>query len=281
MILVFLLVALSVYLVLTGIYHLVTARKRRLETVILGEKKTEKKTVSIHMGFWIKQILLVALCFAGGWFLVGGPIWGIFFMLIGLLLPVFTRKDRAQQQLKILEQQLEDALYRGTNVLRGGGGLYQFIEYLASDKIEEPLRSVFLKADIAIKELGIPPIEALKKIASEYKELTDLNAMTMALEEAQKNGSSLSDVVEMFAMDVRNRRMYQKEVDAKTTQGKMTATFLLSLGVCVPALLKLFSLFTHNPTWGNTTNFGIQVMTAICYVLMIIGYFVIRRMIQV
>jgi Flp pilus assembly protein TadB len=155
------------------------------------------------------------------------------------------------------------------------------MEYLASDKTPEPLHEVFHTAFVSVKELGIPPIDALKKAAKVSPELTDLGTMATTLEEAQKNGADLAEVVEMFASDARNRRLLQKEIESKTAQGVFTSNFLLGIGVGVPALLQLFGKISDNPTIAGGSSLLIQVMSACCYLMMIIGYLIIRRMAQI
>lgn len=279
---IFLAIILAILLILSGLYLTSTNRKRRLRKVILGDDQPalSRPALGSFHGI-IKTALLAAFFFFAGWFLVGGVVWGVILALCGLVIPFVTRGSRQKKQVRRMEKQLEDVLYQGTNVLRGGGGLYQFVEYLASDKTPEPLHEVFQSAFSSIGELGVPPIEALKKVSKENADLKDLHMMASALEEADKNGANLSEVVEMFATDVRNRRMMQQEIEAKTSQGFFTANFLLGMGVGVPALLKAFSYVSNNPTLAGGRSLVVQLMTTVCYILMIAGYLIIRRMVQV
>lgn len=279
--LIFLLSAIAVLLFISGIYLLVTNRKSRLNQVIYGEKPHIDIRFPTSLKGAPRYIILAVLFFFGAWYLIDGILWGVIFAAVGLSMPLLTKGNRRKKQIRQMEKQLEVVLYQGTNVLRGGGGLYQFMEYLASDKTPEPLHEVFHAAFAYVKELGIPPIDALKKAAQVYPELTDLGMMATTLEEAQKNGADMAEVVEMFASDVRNRRLLQQEIESKTAQGVFTSNFLLGIGVGVPALLQLFGKISDNPTIAGGSNLLIQVMSACCYMMMIVGYLVIRRMAQI
>lgn len=279
---IFSVVTLTAWLMLWGIYLITTNRKSRLQKVILGDD--QKSTFRLSLGLindTMKPTLFALLFFGAGWFLVGGVKWGIILALCGLMIPLVTRGSGHKKLIRKMEKQLEDVLYQGTNVLRGGGGLYQFVAYLASDKTPEPLHEMFRSAFSAIEELGVPPIEALKKVSKENPDLKDLHLMASVLEEAEKNGADLAEVVEMFATDLRNRRMMQQEIETKTAQGVFTANFLLGMGVGVPALLKVFSYVSKNPTLAGGHSFGVQLTTTVCYILMMVGFLLIRRMVRV
>jgi len=278
---IFILTLVSSLFLVFGIYIIATHRKKHLERIILGDrKKSSKLEKGIHfIESFPRYLLFTTIFFIGGWFLFGGILWGIIFACIGLFMPLILRSGQKKKQLRLMEEQLEDALYQGINVLRGGGGLYQFIEYLANET-EKPLNDVFQSAFTSIEELGTPPIDALKKAVESYPELVDIGMMTSVLDEAQENGADLAEVVEMFATDLRNRRMLQKEIESKTTQGLLTANLLLGVGIGVPALLQIYGMFSENPTIASSSNLIIDILTAVCYMLMISGYLIIRRMIQ-
>ena len=246
---IFVLSSLSALLIFYGVYEVLTSRRKRIEKVILGERERITFNLSkerVKTVMWV--IVYAALFFIGGWFLINGVLWGILMAIVGGFIPLVQTKERYEKQVRQLEKELEEALYQGTNVLRGGGGLYQFLEYLASDKTGDKIRPYFGSAFSQVRDLGISPVEAFQKLSDELPELKDLEMLAAAFEEAQENGADMSDVAEMFAEDVRNRRMLREEVVAKTTQGKMTAMMLLGIGLGVPAILRLFSEITDNPT---------------------------------
>lgn len=277
---IFVLTVISVLFLIFGIYILMTHRKKHLERIILGEnEKAFKQEKRLHFIEGFPRYLIFSITFfIGGWFLIGGVLWGMIFGIVGLFMPIITRSGEKKKQIRQMEEQLEDVLYQGVNVLRGGGGLYHFMEYLAT-KTEKPLNEVFETGFISIQELGTPPIEALKKVAID-SDLEDIGMMASALEEAQENGADLAEVVEMFATDLRNRRMLQKEIESKTTQGLFTANLLLAIGIGVPALLQVYGMISENPTIASGSSLLIDIMTAVCYMMMIVGYLIIRRMIQ-
>ncbi|MFD1362716.1 type II secretion system F family protein [Lentibacillus salinarum] len=278
---IFVLTTVSVLLLIAGIYTLATNRRKRLNQVIFGEQATsDKKNIPISFKGLPRYLIFTGSFFVAGWFLVGGIFWGAVFAVVGLFMPLFTRGGRKKKQIRRMEKQLEDVLYQGINVLRGGGGLYQFMEYLA-EKTPEPLHDVFDTAFVSIQDLGTPPIDALKKAAEDNPDLPDLGMMASALEEAQKNGADLAEVVEMFASDVRNRRALQQEIESKTTQGVLTANLLLGIGIGVPALLQVYGSISENPTLASGSSLIIQIFTAVCYMMMLAGYLIIRRMTQV
>ncbi|GGK34949.1 hypothetical protein GCM10010965_29860 [Caldalkalibacillus thermarum] len=279
---IFVFTALAVLFLLLGLYELTTYRKRRVEEVILGQKKKLELNIPAER---VKMVLAVigyaVFFFAGGWYLVGGVVWGAMMAGVGAVIPFLLSRERYEKKVRKMEKELEEALYQGVNVLRGGGGMYQFLEYLASDKTGELIRPHFRKAFATVKDLGQPPVEAFRKLADELPELKDLKMLSASFEEAQRNGADLSQVAEMFAEDTRNRRLLREEMVAKTTQGQLTALLLLGIGIGVPAVLKAFSFFTDNPTLGGSDLVGVQLMTFFCYVLMIFGFFFVRRMIRV
>ncbi|MFD1363099.1 type II secretion system F family protein [Lentibacillus salinarum] len=281
---IFTLTMIAILFIMAGIYLLATNRKKRLNRVIFGEEKTSDPPVNKDMLMPFKDLprhlVFAGGFFVAGWFLVGGILWGAVFAVVGLFMPLLMRSSRKKKELRRMEKQLEDVLYQGTNVLRGGGGLYQFMEHLAA-KTPKPLHDVFDSAFVSIQELGTPSIDALKKAADDNPDLTDLGMMASALEEAQKNGADLAEVVEMFASDVRNRRTLQQEIESKTTQGVFTANLLLGIGIGVPALLQAYGSISNNPTLASGSSLVIDIMTAVCYMMMIAGYLIIRRMTQV
>lgn len=279
---IFVLSALSAFLILLGLYELLTFRKKRIEQVILGQREKVNLNLPIKQFRFVLMVAVYAVAFFFiGFILIGGMLWGILMAAVGAIIPFTQLKEHHQKQIRQLEKELEEALYQGTNVLRGGGGLYQFLEYMASDKTGENIRPHFQNAFNQVRDLGLSPMEAVRNMANDLPEIKDLQIMATSLEEAQKNGTDMSQVVEMFADDVRNRRLLREEIVAKTTQGQMTAFLLLGIGFGVPFLLKIYGLLTDNPTFSGGDSLGIQLLSFVCYCMMIVGFFIIRRMIRV
>ena len=232
---------------------------------------------SFPSGFFI----LLSLFFAGLGFLA-------FYLLvkIGLMLsvisgglcatlPILYLYIKKTRRMKKYQAQLPEALDLMARSLRAGHAFSTGMK-LAADEFEDPLGPEFT---ITIDEinfgLGLP--QALKNLVNRV-DCRDLNFFVVAVILQRETGGNLAEVMENIAYLIRERFKFYGKVKALAAEGKLSMIILVALPFFIVGILLVL-----NPKYIMilfTDPIG-RVMCAIALIMMIIGGFVMRRIIDI
>ena len=211
------------------------------------------------LGFLIQRNLLVAL------------ILGV----VGLFLPTVYVRSRQSGRLKRFDSQLPDVLDHIQGSLRAGYGLLQAVEWV-SKQLPNPAGAEF---DRVIREvqLGRGLMEALESMVRRIPS-DDLALIVTAIKIQYEVGGSLAEILEVVAHTIRERVRIMREIQVLTSQQRYSGYVLMVMPIALAIFLIIFNpeyemrLFQPGPTLCIPVGAG---------VLMILGYFAMRRIIDI
>lgn len=216
----------------------------------------------------------VLLGFATG-MLVSGPLLGLIFSVVLLLLLIGVVAIRADLRRKKFTDQLDDVLQLLATNLRAGHSMLQALSGLATD-IDEPARSELTRAVNEVRvgrDLGEAIEETASRMASE-----DFAWVAQAVSINRRVGGNLADVLESISVTIRERNQIRRQVRSLSAEGRLSGYILVGMPIVVALILSLlnplyFEVFTQ-------TAAGLTMLAA-CVALMTLGSLWLWRLVQV
>lgn len=207
----------------------------------------------IFKTFWLGILILAGIWFSGNVYV----------------------SNRKNKRLKLFSGQLGDALTLFANSLRAGFSFLQAVSSVARE-MPDPVSKEFTKL---MKEmsLGLSVDKALSNLLIRVP-LDDLELLIIAILIQKEVGGNLAEIVDTIAGTIRERITIQREVKTLTAQGKMSG-WIVGL---LPLFLGFF-MFISNPPYIATlfTNPIGQVMVALGIINMMIGMFIISKIVKI
>jgi tight adherence protein B len=203
--------------------------------------------------------LLVALAFgfAAGF---GVPTWLLSFL-----------KKRREAKFLASFPDAVDVIVRG---IKAGLPLLDSLKLIAVDAVE-PVRSEF-RAIIETQTIGMPLGEAVLKLY-ERMPVAEANFFGIVVSIQQRAGGNLSEALGNLSRVLRDRKKMKAKIQAMSMEAKASAAIIGSLPIAVMSLVYLTS--PAYITLLFTEPLG-RIMLVCCGVWMMIGIFVMRKMIN-
>jgi tight adherence protein B len=232
----------------------------------------------------ITPILLVALAFAIGIVLpaLQNPVALAVIFIIGLFLPRWYLRRRQRARLKAFSEQLPDTITLLANSLRAGSSFLQGME-LVTREARPPISEEFERV-VREMQLGVALHPALnnlvRRVASE-----DLELMVTAIQIQSQVGGNLATVLDAIAHTIRERIRIHGEIQTLTAMQRYSGYVITGLPIGLGAILFLISpsyisVMLENPPELFGLPMGV-VFFIIGFISMAIGYFFIRRIVDI
>ena len=172
-------------------------------------------------------------------------------------------------------EQLGDCLITFANALRAGYSFQQAMDVIAKE-MESPIAQEFERASKDIK-MGVPLETALEQMNSRV-ESADFTLVVTAVLIQREVGGNLAQILDTISDTIMERIRMKREINALTSQGKLSATVLLILPFAIGAFTFLVNpqqmeIFFEDPTG--------QMAIAAAIVMDIIGYLVIQKIVNI
>jgi tight adherence protein B len=196
-------------------------------------------------------------CFAAG---AGLPFWALSFL----------KKRRESKFLNAFPDAV-DVIVRG---IKAGLPLLDSLKLIATDAVE-PIRSEFLSI-VETQTVGIPIGEACLKLF-ERMPVPEANFFGIVIYIQQRAGGNLSEALGNLSRVLRDRKKMKAKIQAMSMEAKASATIIGALPIAVMTLVWITSPQYISLLW--TDRLG-QVMMMCCGVWMLIGIFIMRKMIN-
>lgn len=232
--------------------------------------------VKYTMSFFI--LLSLALALSGyllGVILLKNPIFALLLGLAAASLPLLTLRMKKKKRIAKFEKQLPEGLGLIARALRAGHAFTSGMK-LASEEFRDPLGPEFEETLDEIN-FGVSVPEALKNLAHRV-DCPDLRFFVVSVILQRETGGNLAEIIEGLAQLIRERFKFRGKVRVLTAEGRLSAVVL----VVIPFLLFLAISFL-NPSF-LTPLVSDPLGRAIIFIaifMMIVGVFVIRRIIKV
>jgi tight adherence protein B len=202
-------------------------------------------------------LVAAALGFAGG---MGLPRW-----LLGFL------KKRREANFLYNFPDAVDVIVRGVKAGLPLGDCLRII----STEAQEPVRAEF-KAIVEAQTIGIPMGDACAKLF-ERMPLPEANFFGIVVSIQQRSGGNLSEALANLSRVLRDRKKMKAKIKAMSMEAKASAVIIAALPFAVMILVYLTSPTYIELLWTHPTG---RMMMACCAVWMLMGVFVMKKMIN-
>lgn len=203
----------------------------------------------------------------------GLPIWPA--ALVTLFLPYAYALRRRTKRFQRFEELFPEAIDMLVRSVRAGHAFVTALEMI-SNEVAEPIASEF-RILYEEQKFGLPVRDALVNLA-ERVPLVDVKFFVTAVMLQRETGGNLAEILENLSYVIRERFKIQRQVRVYTAQGRLTMLLLMALPPIVVAIMLFFNPSFMRPLFADPIGHFLVVLGI---VLQTIGFFVIRRIIQI
>jgi tight adherence protein B len=225
--------------------------------------------------FLFVSVLFAALVAFLGYSFTGlAPVAALAFV-VGIILPYSYASRLRSKRFQRFEEVFPNAVDTLARAVRAGHAFTTSIE-LISKEIPEPVAGEFRQL-FEEQKYGLPVREALLNL-TERMPLVDVKFFVTAVMLQRETGGNLAEILDNLSYMIRERFKIMRQVRVHTAQGRMTMLLLMMLppGIIVTMLVMNASFI--QPLFTDPLG---HVLLAGGIALQTIGYFVIRRIIQI
>ncbi len=202
------------------------------------------------------------------------PILGGLVLALALGLLRWWIAYQARQQRRRFHDQLPEALDRLADALQAGFSFPQALDFIRPN-LADPMRAELGRVLVHVR-LGRPLEDAFDALYTRYPS-PEMRILVKGLHLQRRVGGNLVELLRRLADMVRERIELEREVQALTAQGRLSAWIIVTL---IPVSLFILRFFpTYNEIlWNTTVGNLILVVVAL---LEVAGFLVIRRILRV
>ena len=195
--------------------------------------------------------------------------------LVAALLPYVYVTVVRKKRLASFEEQFPEALDFLARAMRAGHAFSIALEML-SEESPQPLGQEFRKV-FNEHNLGLPIETALQNLSSRVP-LLDVSFFVSSVLLQRETGGNLSEILNKLALIIRERFKLKGAVRAASAHGRITGTIL----TLMPIVL-MFGLLVVAPGYlqGMAKDPDGRVLIAICIVAIILGHFLIKKIVNI
>jgi len=216
-----------------------------------------------------------------GYFVAGSlpPNQALLFVMVGVVLggalPYSYASYRRTKRFQKFEELFPNAIDTLARAVRAGHAFTTALELIANE-ISEPIASEFRKL-FEEQKFGLPVRDALMNLAGRMP-LVDVKFFVTAVMLQRETGGNLAEILDNLSYVIRERFKIMRQVRVYTAQGRLTMMLLMGL----PPIIVVVMLTTNpafiRPLFADPIGHTLVVAGI---VLQTIGYFVIRKIIQI
>jgi tight adherence protein B len=255
---------------------------RRSQRLANFQTFLEQADLKLRVGTLLMLCVVSGVVTAGlGLVLAGSlpPNQGLFFGLIGLvvgsIIPYSYAARRRRKRFQKFEELFPDALDTLTRAVRAGHAFTTSLELIAGE-IADPIAAEFRKL-YEEQKFGLPVRDALLNL-SERMPLVDVKFFITAVMLQRETGGNLAEILDNLSYVIRERFKIQRQVRVYTAQGRLTMGLLMGMPpIIVVTMLSTNPMFIR-PLFADPIGHALIVVGI---VLQTVGYFVIRKIIQI
>jgi tight adherence protein B len=255
---------------------------RRSERMANFQIFLEQADLKVRAGNILLLCVVSAVAFGvTGYFVAGSlpPNQALLFVMVGVVLggtfPYSYASYRRTKLFQKFEELFPNAIDTLARAVRAGHAFTTALELIANE-IAEPIASEFRKL-FEEQKFGLPVRDALMNLASRVP-LVDVKFFVTAVMLQRETGGNLAEILDNLSYVIRERFKIMRQVRVCTAQGRLTMMLLMGL----PPIIVVVMLTTNpafiRPLFADPIGHTLVVAGI---VLQTIGYFVIRKIIQI
>jgi len=242
----------------------------------------EQANLKIRAGNILVLCMVSAVALAGTGFLAAGslpPNQALVFAAVGLVLggflPYSYASYRRTKRFQKFEELFPEAIDTLARAVRAGHAFTTALELIANE-LSEPVASEFRKL-FEEQKFGLPVRDALMNLA-ERMPLVDVKFFVTAVMLQRETGGNLAEILDNLSYVIRERFKIMRQVRVYTAQGRLTMMLLMGLPPTIVVTMLLTSPAFIRPLFADPIGHFLVVAGI---VLQTLGYFVIRKIIQI
>jgi tight adherence protein B len=254
-----------------------------LNRMLLSFRSTDRLNRLLEQSgteYTLGVFVLLGIVMAAAGFLMGSWMTSnySFSTLLALFLgamPFFYIYVKKKKRMEKFQRQLPDALDLIARALKAGHAFTGGLKMVA-EELGEPIGTEFEKTLHEINfGVGVP--EALKNLPNRV-DCPDLRFFIISVVIQRETGGNLAEVLSKIAYLIRERFKLQSRVKVLSAEGKLSAIILIA----IPFVIAL-ALAVLNPGYIKTLFLDPmgKGLVGFALVMMVIGIFVMKRMIQI
>lgn len=255
---------------------------RRSERMANFQIFLEQADLKVRAGNILVLCVVSAVVMGVVGYLVAGslpPNQALLFVLVGVVLggtlPYSYASYRRTKRFQKFEELFPNAIDTLARAVRAGHAFTTALELIANE-ISEPVASEFRKL-FEEQKFGLPVRDALMNLAGRVP-LVDIKFFVTAVMLQRETGGNLAEILDNLSYVIRERFKIMRQVRVYTAQGRLTMLLLMGL----PPIIVVVMLTTNpsfiKPLFADPIGHTLVVAGI---VLQTIGYFVIRKIIQI
>jgi tight adherence protein B len=242
----------------------------------------EQANLKIRAGNILMLCMVSAVVLAGVGFMAAGslpPNQALLFAVVGLVLggflPYSYASYRRNKRFQKFEELFPEAIDTLARAVRAGHAFTTALELIANE-LSEPIASEFRKL-FEEQKFGLPVRDALMNLA-ERMPLVDVKFFVTAVMLQRETGGNLAEILDNLSYVIRERFKIMRQVRVYTAQGRLTMMLLMGLPPVIVVTMLLTSPAFIRPLFADPIG---HVLVVAGVVLQTLGYFVIRKIIQI
>ena len=205
----------------------------------------------------------------------GTAIFGVAGVLLGAMMPYSYASWRRARRFQKFEEMFPEAIDTLARAVRAGHAFTTALE-LISNEVNEPIAGEFRKL-YEEQKFGLPVRDALMNLTQRIP-LVDVKFFVTAVMLQRETGGNLAEILDNLSYVIRERFKIMRQVRVYTAQGRLTMMLLMGMPpVIIVAMLFLSPQFIH-PLFADPIG---HTLIVVGITLQTVGYFVIRRIIQI
>jgi tight adherence protein B len=196
-------------------------------------------------------------------------------LVLGGFLPYSYASYRRNKRFQKFEELFPEAIDTLARAVRAGHAFTTALELIANE-LTEPVASEFRKL-FEEQKFGLPVRDALMNLA-ERMPLVDVKFFVTAVMLQRETGGNLAEILDNLSYVIRERFKIMRQVRVYTAQGRLTMMLLMGLPPVIVVTMLLTSPAFIHPLFADPIG---HVLLVAGIVLQTLGYFVIRKIIQI
>jgi tight adherence protein B len=196
----------------------------------------------------------------------------VFYMALSYVQVIMAKRKKLNLSLN----QLPDLITMISNSLRAGNSLTACFAF-AAEEMPQPTRSYFHELYTEL-QYGIPFKQASYKMLAPLSSVPEYCMFVSAINIQRESGGNLTEVLEILSTTIRERLNLKAKISALTGQSRLTGYIL---GAAPTMMLLGLTVLNYNfvkPLYTHPTG---KLMLGVAIVMQIIGFIVIRKIIEI
>lgn len=205
----------------------------------------------------------------------GGRVLALVLAAVGGSLPLAYLKRRRSKRVSKFEKDFPEAIDLLGRSIRAGHALSSGLE-IVSEELADPVATEFRQI-FEEQKFGLPLRDSLLSLADRVP-LVEVRIFVTAVLIQRESGGNLAEILDNIAYTIRERFKIRRQLRVYTAQGRMTGYLLAVLPIAMGV-----AIFAASPEYMSVLfeEPGGRLALALAAFLQVLGYFTIRRIIDI